>query len=99
MGVGAEQIKRSCSALGSGARQVREEVVLLAVVVIKGERALVVVQRGLTERRPRCSRLLLCSGTPAGWTRRGSARTLRQPPRCGTAGASGTGEQENKKHC
>lgn len=95
---GNKQKKRSCSALGSGARQFREEEALLAVVVIKGELCLpLVVQRGLTERCPPYSRLLLCSGTPAGCTHRGSARTLPQPLRCGTAGASGTEEHENRR--
>lgn len=75
-----------------------EEEVLLAVVVIKGELCLpLVVQCGLTVSRRRCSRHQPCSGTPAGWTRRGSARMLPQPPRCGTAGVSGTEKHENKK--
>lgn len=89
--------KRSCPALISGARRVRGVDLLLAVVEIKGELCLpLVVQRSLTEGHQRYSRLPPCSGIPAGWTRRGSVQTLRQPPRCGTVGASGTEEHENK---
>lgn len=45
-------------------------------------------------RRPRRSRLLPWSGTPAGWRRRGSGRRHPPPPGCGRAGGSGTGGGE-----
>lgn len=68
-------------------------------MVVTGELRLpVVVQSRLTERHLRCSRPPPCSGTPEGWTRRGSARTLPQPPRCGTAGVSGTEGHKSKRN-
>ena len=51
---------------------------------------------GLTGRPPQRSQPQQCSGTPAGWTRRGSGRTLLPPPGCGTAGGSGTGQEKKR---